>query len=76
MNSQTCQKRTRLLAVLVAANCAIMVLPGCASRHTYQNTQSASVGQQLQDLDAAYKQGTISQKEYEKLRKAIVNKND
>jgi hypothetical protein len=77
MNSKPCRKRFTLLAGLTAVNLALSLLPGCASRHTtVQNQQTASVGQQLQDLDKAYKEGTINQQEYEKLRKAIIKKND
>jgi hypothetical protein len=39
-------------------------------------SQSASVGQQLQDLEKSYKDGIISQKEYERLKKALINKHD
>jgi hypothetical protein len=75
MNSKTSRKHLTLLAVLVAANLAVSLLPGCRSKQTVQ-TQGASVGQQLQDLDKAYKDGTINQKEYERLKKAIIKKND
>jgi len=36
----------------------------------------SSVGRQLTDRDAAYRQGIITEKEYMKLRKAIISKND
>jgi hypothetical protein len=75
MNIKTYPKCVALVAALVAANVAVPLLPGCASKATVQ-TQSASVGQQLQDLEKAYKAGTISEKEYEKLKKAIIKKND
>jgi hypothetical protein len=68
-------RRAALMVALVAASVAFPLLPGCASKQTV-HTPTASVGQQLQDLDKAYKDGTINQKEYEKLRKAIIKKND
>ena len=39
-------------------------------------TQQSSVGQQLTDLDKAYQQGVVTEKEYLKLRKAIIRAND
>lgn len=51
------------------------LLTGCAHRTTVQSS-TISVGQQLDDLDKAYKNGSITQKEYEKLKKAIIKKND
>lgn len=51
------------------------LLTGCAHKTTVQSS-NISVGQQLDDLDKAYKNGTITQKEYEKLKKAIIKKND
>jgi hypothetical protein len=61
-----------LTAVVLAGS----VLPGCASRTTVQSNSNASVGQQLQDLDKAYKDGIIDQKEYERLKKALIKKSD
>ena len=51
------------------------VLPGCVS-HSKVQTNSASVGQQLQDLEKSYKDGIITQKEYERLKKALIKQND
>ena len=68
-------KNKYLQALALAAMLALPLLPGCASKTTASN-QGVSVGQQLQDLDKAYKDGTISQKEYERLKKAIIKQND
>jgi hypothetical protein len=76
MNTKKFPEHFTLLAALVAAMVAAPLLPGCASKSTTTVTQSTSVGQQLQDLEKAYKDGTISQKEYEKLKKALIKKND
>lgn len=51
-------------------------LTGCVSSSEVKASNEASVGQQLMDLDKAYHQGTITEKEYQKLRKAIISKND
>jgi hypothetical protein len=66
----------RLMIALVAATVSLPLLSGCRSSHTVQPTQTASVGQQLQDLDKSYKDGLITEKEYNRLRKALINKND
>ena len=60
---------------LLAAILAVSVLPGCVS-HSKVQTNSASVGQQLQDLEKSYKDGIITQKEYERLKKALIKQND
>lgn len=62
-----------LFALLVGALVFCSGLTGCGS--TKINNQT-SVGQQLQDLEKSYKDGVINQKEYERLKKAIINKND
>jgi hypothetical protein len=75
MSTTFFRKHFPLLAVLMAGIIAVPLLPGCRSTSTVQ-TQSVSVGQQLQDLEKAYKDGTIDKKQYEKLKKAIIRKND
>lgn len=53
---------------------ATALLAGCGSTTKVQ--QSESVGQQLQDLEASYQKGIITQKEYERLKRAIIREND
>ena len=53
-----------------------LVLSGCISSSEVKSTNQTSVGQQLTDLDRAYHQGVITEKEYLKLRTAIIKKND
>ncbi len=65
-----------MICGLVALSLAMSVLSGCVSTRKVQATESASVGQQLQDLDKAYKDGIITQKEYERLKKSVISKND
>ena len=65
------------LAVASLAVClATSLLAGCVSSSKTESQTTVSVGQQLQDLDKAYKEGTITQKEYEKLRKALIKRYD
>ena len=75
MRTTSHDKNPMLMRVLTSAVLALTLLPGCVSTHKVE-PQSASVGQQLQDLDKSYKDGLITQKEYEKLKKAIIKAND
>ena len=53
-----------------------LILSGCGSSTKVTSTNERSVGQQLTDLNLAYQQGIMTEKEYEKLKKAIINNND
>lgn len=53
-----------------------LALSGCISSSEVKSTNQTSVGQQLTDLDRAYHQGIITEKEYLRLKKAIIKKND
>ncbi len=64
------------IGALAATVLALSLLPGCGGGTTVRQGNQASVGQQLQDLDKAYKDGVITQKEYEKLKKALIKQND
>lgn len=55
------------------------LLAGCSSSSGGDDgevnvVQQQSYGQQLMDLDSAYKKGLITEKEYKKSRKVIVDK--
>lgn len=64
------------MCALMASILAGSLLSGCASHSNSGPKTTASVGQQLQDLEKSYKDGIITQKEYEKLKKAIIKNND
>ena len=64
-----------ITCALIAATLAVSLLPGCVSSSKTQNS-SASVGQQLQDLEKSYNDGIITKKEYDRLKKAIIKNND
>jgi hypothetical protein len=51
-------------------------LTGCGSSTKVTSTNERSAGQQLTDLNEARQQGLITEKEYARLRKAIIKKND
>ena len=59
--------------LLVAISCS---LTSCFSSSKVDTKNEATVGQQLTDLDRARQQGIINEKEYLKLKKAIISKND
>ena len=49
---------------------------GCGStKVSTQTNTNASVGQQLMDLQKAHEQGLINDTDYNKLREAIIKKN-
>jgi hypothetical protein len=60
--------------------CLVLVLvlsTGCGStKVSTQTNTNASVGQQLMDLQKAHDQGLINDKEYNKLKEAIIKKNE
>jgi hypothetical protein len=69
------------MSIRVVFSCTLLALgslslSGCISSSEVKSTNQTSVGQQLTDLDRAYHQGVITEKEYLKLRKAIISKND
>ena len=60
-----------LLLIVLSAS-----LTGCFSSSKVLSKNEASVGQQLIDLEHARQQGIISEKEYLKLKKALIKNND
>ena len=67
---------SRTVTIVILSAAAACLQTACFSSSELQNTNQASVGQQLTDLDRAYREGIITEKEYLKLRKAIIRKND
>lgn len=59
-----------MLVVLIGA---FLVLSGCGGRTKVQTeTRTTTTGQELIDLDKAYKDGIISEEEYKKQREQIL----
>jgi len=58
------------ILILISAS-----LTGCGGTKV-TSTNERSVGQQLTDLNDARQQGIIDDKEYARLKKAIISKND
>jgi hypothetical protein len=59
------------MVLLVSLNCAGW---GGGGANVQDNT--ATLGQQLIDLDAAYKKGIITEKEYEKAKRKLLEMKD
>ena len=70
----THHKTTLSIYPLGVALVAALLGPGCVSKSTKIETGNVSLGQQLQDLEKAHQGGTISDKEYQQLRKSIIDK--
>jgi hypothetical protein len=69
----------KLLVVLMSMAFALNLNACCGSDNNVkekqpQVTSQPTVGDQLQDLDKAYKSGAITKEEYEKLRKDVMDK--
>ncbi len=64
-------KSFRLLLVCMALLIALSSA-GCGGGGANVQDNTATLGQQLIDLDAAYKKGIITEKEYEKAKKKLL----
>jgi hypothetical protein len=69
----------KLCAVLMAVVFALNIAACCGGGTTVQEKQTQvisqpTVGDQLQDLDNAYKNKAITKEEYDKLKKDIMDK--
>lgn len=67
-----------LVSVMAIAMLVVGPMTGCGggsgSKSGDQTVVTTTKGQELQDLDAAYKKGIITEKEYEEQKKAILKK--
>lgn len=72
--SKNGNRKTLATLSLLAALAIASLVPGCVSKTTKVENGSVSLGQQLQDLDKAKQTGAINEKEYQKLRKALIEK--
>ena len=62
-----------LLGAILIAN---LVAGGCVSSSRVTNAPTESVGQQLIDLDKAYKEGIITEDQYNRLKNQVIKKNE
>jgi len=63
-------------AILAAAVVASALVAGCGGADVKTTTTTISIGQQLIDLKTARDSGAISEQEYQRARKALVDKSD
>jgi len=68
-------KLMRVLTIFVLLTIPAGML-GCGGggAELKQQTTTTTLGQELQDLDDAYKKGLLDEKEYEKVRKELIEK--
>jgi uncharacterized membrane protein len=65
---------TVIMAVVFALNMAACCGPDTTEVKKTEIINQPTVGQQLEDLEKAYKNGTITKEEYEKTKKGILEK--
>jgi uncharacterized membrane protein len=67
---------TRMLKTVLVLAALSVPLSACVGRSGKQttNVKTTTVGQELSDLDAAYKSGLLTEDEYNKKRKDILKK--
>ena len=75
MKLNTSIRRFSLLLPLALAALAV-VSSGCGTTTRVNNVTNESVGKQLLDLEQAYKNGVITEDQYNDLKKNLINKND
>ena len=63
--------RIRLFALMLLVTFS---LTGCGGGGAKVETRTTTTGQELLDLDKAYKEGLLSEKEYDKKKKEIMKK--
>jgi hypothetical protein len=62
-------------SLYIAILAAPLFLAGCVSSSKVNNAPTQGVGQQLLDLEKAYKEGIITEDQYNKMKKEIINRN-
>ena len=70
-------KTLRIVAVILTILLSVTFIACSGSKKKEKSepvTVSTTLGQELQDLNKAYKDGIITEKEYEKAKKALIEK--
>jgi len=66
-------KLLRILTIFVLLSIPVGMF-GCGGAKVRQQTTTTTLGQELKDLDDAYKKGLLNEKEYKKVRKELIEK--
>ena len=66
-------KLIRILTILVFLAIPVGMF-GCGGGGAQVKQQTTTLGQELKDLDDAYKKGLLDEKEYQKVRKELIKK--
>jgi hypothetical protein len=64
--------KDRIAAFLVCFFLIGSIVTGCGGTTRVETTNSVTLGQQLTDLDKAYKDGVITEKEYNKAKESML----
>jgi hypothetical protein len=62
------------LALIVLMSLNFMACGGGTKTDVVTETSTTTLGQELQDLDKAYKDGIITEKEYKKAKEKLIKK--
>jgi hypothetical protein len=68
------RKRIVLLLICSIAVCVVLTSCGGGGARVESSVSTQTLGQQLIDLEKAYKQGVITEKEYNKVKKGLIEK--
>lgn len=66
--------KERLTVLVTCLLVLAFALAGCGGTTRIETTNSVTLGQELIDLDKAYKDGVISEKEYKNAKESILEK--
>ena len=68
------RKRITMAFICTIFLCATLISCGGGGAKVESTVTTQTLGQQLIDLDKAYKEGVITEKEYNKAKKALMEK--
>jgi hypothetical protein len=66
--------RKKIVALLVLSISLFIIFTGCGGGGAEIQQSTQTLGQELTDLDKAYKDGLITEKEYDKTKKSLLKK--
>ena len=69
-------QQMKLAVLIILIGTAAILMTGCGGGGAQVQASSTTIGQELQDLKKAHDQGIITQKEYDRAKKDVLNKFD